>query len=173
MKSKFINFIVLLLFIVAPFIQSDTSDESQPDVLLSLPPIISTISFYLRWVIIGVLVLYFFLNKNKLAQYFTKYNFLFALFYFFPMLFAGATLTDFPRYISLFILALIIPIVITSQFQEKQLFFNHTNIQKVILFFIILSIIVSFQTVFSGLRFQGILGNSNMYGISGVFFIVK
>jgi hypothetical protein len=95
MKSKFINFIVLLLFIVAPFIQSDTSDESQPDVLLSLPPIISTISFYLRWVIIGVLVLYFFLNKNKLAQYFTKYNFLFALFYFFPMLFAGATLTTF------------------------------------------------------------------------------
>lgn len=171
MKSKFISFIVLLLFIIAPFIQSDTSDESQPDVLLSLPPIISTISFYLRWIIIGVLVMYFFLNKNKVADYFTKYNLFFALFYFFPMLYAAVSLTDFPRYISLFLLSLILPIVFTSQFQEKHFFFNHKNLQKVILVFIVISIIVSFRTLASGFRFQGILGNANMYGISAVFWL--
>lgn len=171
MKNKIISFLVLVLFIIAPFIQSDTSDESQPDIILSIPPFVSIIAFYGRWFIIGILVMYFIFSSDKIKKYITKYNVLFTLFYVVQFLYAMTTQTDVVRYLSLAILAFILPIVITSQVDSKKYFVKPTNFQKVVFFFTILSIIVSGIVVLSGLRFQGILGNANMYGISAVFWL--
>lgn len=171
MKRKVIGLLILLLFFIAPFIQSDTSDESQPDMLISVPPVISTISFYLRWIIIGILVVYFFVDIKKLYKYFTSYNVYFALFYFFPLLFAIITVTDVERYVTLFLLTLFLPVVISSQFEKTKNYLSHNNLRNVIAFFLIASLVVSSTTILSGLRFQGILGNSNMYGISAVFWL--
>lgn len=171
MKNRYISLLILVLFLIAPFIQSDTSDESQSTMLLSVPPIISIISFYARWIIFIILLLYFLLSTNALTQYITKYNLLFLLFYIFPLLYALFTLTDVFRYFSLAVLAFVLPIVITSQIEEEKGFLKMNNFQKIILLFIILSIVVSGTAVISGLRFQGILGNPNMYGISAVFWL--
>lgn len=171
MKSKVINLLVLILFLIAPFIQSDTSDESQPDIIHSIPPFVSVIAFYSRWLIIGILVLYFLFSTDKIKKYITKYNILFTLFYLVQFLYALTTQTDVARYLSLFVLAFVLPIVISSQIDDKKFYLKPINFQIVVFFFIILSIIVSGTVVFSGLRFQGILGNSNMYGMSAVFWL--
>jgi hypothetical protein len=171
MKNKFISFIVLLLFIIAPFIQSNTSDESQPDVLLNLPPIISVVAFYARWGIFIILALYLLITKQKISKYVTKYNVLFALFYLVPFLYSLVTFTDVGRYTSLFLLSIILPVAFTSQFQENKGYLNLDNFEKIVYLFVATSIVVSFNTTIFGLRFQGILGNANMYGISAVFWL--
>ncbi|KQK27501.1 O-antigen ligase family protein [Chryseobacterium aquaticum] len=171
MKNKIIGFLILVLFLIAPFIQSDTSDESQPDILLSIPPFISVVAFYFRWFIFLFLALYFLLYTKFLKKFITKYNILFFLFYLFPFLYSLVTLTDVPRYFSLLFFGFFLPIVITSEMKDNEGYFKFVNLQNVVLFFISLSIIVSYKTVLSGLRFQGMLGNANMYGISAVFWM--
>ncbi|QQV03379.1 MULTISPECIES: O-antigen ligase family protein [Chryseobacterium] len=171
MKNKIIGFLILVLFLIAPFIQSDTSDESQPDILLSIPPFISVVAFYFRWFIFLFLALYFLLYTKVLKKFITKYNILFFLFYLFPFLYSLVTLTDLPRYFSLLLFGFFLPIVITSEIKDNKGYLKFVNLQKIVFVFISLSIIVSYKTVFSGLRFQGILGNANMYGISAVFWM--
>lgn len=171
MKSRIISFLIIVLFLIAPFIQSDTNDDSQPDVLLGIPPLISVIAFYARWVIFILLSFYFLFSTEQIKKCLTKYNLLFILFYLFQMLYAIASNTDVARYVSLTGFAFFLPVVITSQIQETRGFLKFANFQKVVILFITLSVVVSISTIFSGFRFQGILSNANMYGISAVFWL--
>lgn len=171
MKRKIVSFLILILFLIAPFIQSDTSDESQPDILLSVPPFISIIAFYFRWGLFIILGFFFIFYTKYLLKYITIYNLLFSLFYLLPFLYSLASFTDTARYSSLVLFAFTLPVVFTSQFHENNGFLKLENFQKVVFLFIVLSLVVSFGTVLAGLRFQGILGNANMYGISAVFWI--
>jgi hypothetical protein len=169
--NKFIGFLILALFAIAPFIQSDTSDESQSELLRSIPPAISLVTSYLRWIIMFVLVGYCLYAFKSIKHYFTKINFFYALFYLIPLLYALVTLKDVNRYVSLFTLSSVLPVVIASQFVESEGLFTIKKFKIVIVICLVLSFIVSFNAILAGLRFQGILANPNMYGITAVFWL--
>ncbi|RZJ47695.1 MAG: hypothetical protein EOO44_22115 [Flavobacterium sp.] len=168
MKSKLWLILIFGLLFIAPFVQSNLSGDSQPGDLIKMPTIISSIAGMIRWGILLFLSLYAVLYyKFYLTS--SKYNVLFALFYAVFLIYAIVSVTDISRYASLVILTLTVPSVMTSAFKVHDL--NINIIRKIIYALVILSYGFSFLLILKGARFQGFLDNSNMYGITAVFWL--
>ena len=170
MKNPFISLVIILLFIVSPFVQSDTSDETQPDLFFYLPPIISQIAFYLRWVLVVILSINTILNFNKFRINFTFVNKSFFLFYLFPLMYALVTFTDLTRYLFILIFVFLVPISISIEYNKYSSFFNKWFTFSII-FLLAISYLVSFNSITSQVRFQGVFSNSNSYSISACFWL--
>lgn len=165
-KDNKLKCLLLLLFFITPFIQSDTSDVSQPLYLNNIPPIFSVVSNLIRWIIFLSILFHGFLNLTKVFERSSKINFLYSVFYLPLLLYSIVSNEDQIRYIALLLLSFFIS-------SYYSFFFNDRLLKKMfycVVIFVLLSFYVSGMSVFYGLRFQGMLGNSNMYGISACFW---
>lgn len=168
MKSKTWLLLILTLLFVAPFVQSNLSGESQPVDIIKLPVIISTISGLLRWVLLAVFGAYTIFNY-KTFKNFTVNNFLFVCFYAVFLFYSIVDLKDIPRYFSLVLLTATVPSFICEVFKNHQI--NVNKIRIIIAVLVLISFALSFPLLLRGARFQGFLDNSNMYGITAVFWL--
>lgn len=167
-----IQFLVIALFAVAPFVMS-VSDSEMTEVVAArtLPPFVATAASALRWAILGILTAMWLMHLNvKKGFKISRPVYLLSLFYLVQFVYAVVDGTDYIRFFALSILALIIPPVIGGAIGQNR------RITKTfvycIAFFLLFSIVLNGHVVLSGQRFFGFVDNANAYGISTVFWLV-
>lgn len=175
MSKRFNNMsCVLFVFLIAisPFIEaaSDTEIADTFDINL-LPPIVSVFTGYLRW---GLFAFAMFFTMYNFKNYWTvidKKFLLITLFYGVQFCYAATTNTDVWRYLNLMVLSFALPFftVIVLRDNERNVL---SSFQYIVYASVFISIILNIGMIGSGLRFQGFSKNSNLYGITAVFWLV-
>lgn len=167
-----IQFLVIALFAVAPFVMS-VSDSEMTELVSArtLPPIISTGASVIRWAILGILagIGLMYLNLKKVFKISTPV-YLLSLFYLVQFVYAVVDGTDYFRFLALSILSLFIPPVIGDAIGQNRRITK--SFVYCIAFFLFLSVLLNGHLVLSGQRFFGFIDNPNAYGISTVFWLV-
>lgn len=167
-----IQFLVIALFAVAPFVMS-VSDSEMTELVSArtLPPIISTGASVIRWAILGILagIGLMYLNLKKVFKISTPV-YLLSLFYIVQFVYAVVDGTDYFRFLALSILSLFIPPVIGDAIGQNRRITK--SFVYCIAFFLFLSVLLNGHLVLSGQRFFGFIDNPNAYGISTVFWLV-
>lgn len=170
---KFLYFyLVIILFLVAPFTLSYTDvDKGELFHAKVLPSIVATICSIIRWIILGIMAVnsLFLLQKN-LHHISKPVIFLFA-FYVVQLVYATVDGFDIPRFFLMSSFVLLIPLHISIAFRHygKKLLKYFTYCMY---FFIVFSLILNGNLVFSGQRFFGFINNSNLYAMTAVFWSV-
>lgn len=172
MRLDFIKYsgLLILLFIIIPFIQSDTSESLLVDSISSVPPIISQISGYLRWGLFIFFCIATFINKDYLLNF--QFNHIsIILFFFIPFTYSLVTFSDTVRYFSLLIFITLLPIYISSQLGKVDInkFFKILSIAVYVVFCI--SLVIGMKGILHGFRFYGSLNNPNLYSVIATFWI--
>lgn len=173
MKSNSkLAFLVVALFVVAPFVMSfEDLDRAELTLARTLPTYISTIASFCRWgllVILSLISLY--LYKTRQDFRITTPIYFLSLFYFIQFIYAFTDGVDYLRFLLMTIFSLLIPPVIGFVIKEKRKVVKHFI--YAIIFFLLLSIALNGHLVLIGQRFFGFLNNANTYGISTVFWFV-
>lgn len=168
-KSKFLDVLFYILFLIVPFVQSVSSDFYESFYGANvLPPIVSTTADLARWVILGLFLLFFITNiRNfRIEQ---KWLCAFFAFYFFQFLYSLFTFSDTARYSVLLAEAISLPLIFAYIFKVNGL--NLSLLRKIIYFFIVFSIAFNIKVFFRGFRFFGFLNNPNLYGLCALFWL--
>lgn len=172
-RKKIIYFyLVIGLFVVAPFTLSYTDvDNAEIFDAAVLPTGIASFSSLVRWFILGIMAIntIFLLKKN--IKNISKPLLFFCLFYLVQLVYAVIDGFDIERFFLMTTLSLLIPMHLSISFRQfgKKLI----NIFTYCIFaFIILAIALNGKQVLQGQRFFGFIGNSNLYGMTAVFWAV-
>lgn len=171
-KYTYNEWIVLILFIVSPFVMS-LGDAEIADLLYArtLPSFVPAISGLIRWLSLVTLTIIsvMLLSKNRDSIRISPPVIMLSVFYFIQLLYSIVDGVDVLRFFMLTVFSLFVPSAISHAVNNKP------SIKKIfvycILLFLIVSILLNGQMVFMGSRFFGFMNNANAYGLSLVFWI--
>lgn len=161
---------VIVLFMVAPFTLS-YNDSDKAEILKAsfLPPAIATIASLIRWIILGIIGINFLFILQKNLKNISRPVVFLALFYIVQLVYGLTDGFDVPRFFLLSFFAVSVPLHLSFSFKyfKKQLI----NIFSFFIYgFIILSLFLNGSLILQGQRFFGFINNSNLYGMTAVFW---
>lgn len=170
-KLNFEQILFLFLFLVIPFIQTESDLDAALRLSINvLPSFISVYAAFIRWAIIALFIILYLLKFRLYNKNFTSFNFLIIAFYSVLFLYSMIDQTDILRYSGLVVLALVLPLITTYSFNSnRELILKYCKL--LIYFFIVVSILLSWRMILYGHRFQGFSSGSNSYGITAVFWL--
>jgi len=171
-KNIHISSILLIaLILISPFIQSiNDTDKADLFSINVLPPIVSQITGSIRWIIFGCSVFLLFGSLKKYWVGIDKRYLLIFGFYAIQFLYAFATQVDVWRYVGLSVISLSIPFLTYVAITNNRAA-TLTYLQYSIYLVVSLSLITNIGMIATGMRFQGFSNNSNLFGITAVFWL--
>lgn len=172
-KYGFLEWTVLVLFLVAPFVMSFQNEELADRLYARmLPSIVTDLADLIRWISFTFLAIFAIIKLQSRTVLFsiTLPVWFLGGFYFIQLLYALIDGTDILRFSLLTVLSIFIPPSISYMLVKRPK--NLQYFVYLILFFIVLSVLLNGHLIFSGIRFFGFMNNPNAYGISTVFWMV-
>lgn len=148
----------------------DNLDRADRFSVSILPLYITQYASVIRWVFLALMVL---LSLPLVMRERVKLSapvIFFTLFYFFQFIYALVDGFDYDRFLLMTVLSFFVPSFIS--FSLKQNFKIISRINYVIIFMVLLSLYMNGAQVLSGQRFFGFLNNSNLYGMTALFWLV-
>jgi hypothetical protein len=169
-RNNIDKIILLILLFLSPFVQSDNTDSYYADIIVVIPNWVAIFSSFIRWLIFVYILVRVIQKYSRCSSYFTKYNFLFSLFYFVPLIYSIITFTEVLRHFGLFLFSLVLPLFLTMVLDlNKQVF---KQIGWIVIFLVFINYYVSFGLISLGYRFQGALVNPNLYSVLALFWLL-
>lgn len=171
-RDKFVNFLVIALFAVSPFVMPFKNEEMMERVPANmLPAFVVSSAGYVRWalLILMTLVSFTYLRGSKKIKISKPALFLF-LFYFIMFLVALVDGIDIVRFGAVAVFSLLLPPLIGFGISQNPRVIKYFC--YLILMFLVVSILLNGHLVLMGYRFFGFMNNPNAYGVSAVFWLL-
>lgn len=170
-KISLNQILLLLLFLVIPFVMSET-DSSKILLLESptLPNFVIEYASFLRWIILIYTIFFVLLKITNSKARLPKVIFYFFNFYIIQFIVSLIWFTDTLRYLGLMMFSVSVPYFVFNTLREnvKTIVFWSTLI---IYFQLLAAIYYGYLSTLSGGRFQGFVNNPNAYGIIALFWL--
>lgn len=163
-QIKLYSFLLIFLFLLAPFVMSVTDSREGINVL---PESLLTIASISRWCVL--IIISAFTIKEKLWNRVNRIHLFVVAFYIVQVIYSLLSQTDVIRYLGLSITSCLVPFFIAYVINENPKILLH--LKFIVYILIALSLIININMFFVyNLRFQGFLNNSNLYGAVAVFW---